>query len=224
MNLNVKAVLGVIGLAAALAVAIFAAASTLAFWQAWVFLAVFNGASAVITVDLACNDRALLRRRIGGGPWREIDPIQRKITVLISAGFIALIVTPALGHRFGWLPAPAWVAIAGDVLIAVGFAIVFMVFRENSFTAATIQVAESQHVITTGPYGLVRHPMYSGALFYLLGTALALGSFAGLIPFAALLPALIWRLTAEERLLAAQLPGYAEYRSRVVWRLVPGVY
>jgi protein-S-isoprenylcysteine O-methyltransferase Ste14 len=224
MNLNVKAALGVIGLAAALAAAIFTAAGTFAFWQAWIFLAVFNGASAVITVDLARHDRALLRRRIAGGPFAEKDPTQRKIITFISAGFIALIVVPALARRFGWFPAPAWVAIAGDVLIAAGFGAVLRVFRENSFTAATIVVAEGQRVIATGPYALVRHPMYSGALLYLLGTALALGSFTGLVPFAALLPALIWRLTAEERLLAVQLPGYDAYRACVTWRLVPGLY
>jgi protein-S-isoprenylcysteine O-methyltransferase Ste14 len=94
----------------------------------------------------------------------------------------------------------------------------------NTFTSATIEIAEDQKVISTGPYALVRHPMYAGALLYCLGTPLALGSYWGILAFLAMIPFLIWRLVDEERLLAKNLPGYAEYCARVRWRLIPGIF
>jgi len=113
--------------------------------------------------------------------------------------------------------------IVGNVLVAAGNYIVFLVFKENTFAAATIQIESGQRVIATGPYGIVRHPMYGGALIMLLGTPLALGSYWGLLAFAATMPFLIWRLFDEERYLAGNLPGYAGYQQRVRWRLIPGV-
>jgi protein-S-isoprenylcysteine O-methyltransferase Ste14 len=98
------------------------------------------------------------------------------------------------------------------------------VYRENPFTSATIEIAQSQTVVSTGPYAIVRHPMYASALLYLLGTPLALGSYWGLVPLAAMMPFLIWRLLDEERFLARNLPGYTEYQSRVRHRLVPFVW
>jgi protein-S-isoprenylcysteine O-methyltransferase Ste14 len=98
------------------------------------------------------------------------------------------------------------------------------VYRENTFTSATIEVAEGQTVISTGPYAIVRHPMYATAFLYLVGTPLALGSYWGLVPIAAMTPLLIWRLADEERFLARDLPGYTEYRKRVRHRLVPHVW
>jgi protein-S-isoprenylcysteine O-methyltransferase Ste14 len=116
------------------------------------------------------------------------------------------------------------VVIAGDVLIMAGFAVVFRVFRENTFTSARIEIAEEQRVITTGPYALVRHPMYAGALLYLIGMPLALGSFWGLVAFLPMAAVIIWRLLDEEALLAGALPGYADYLRSVRWRLIPGIF
>jgi protein-S-isoprenylcysteine O-methyltransferase Ste14 len=132
--------------------------------------------------------------------------------------------TPALDFRFGWSAVPLPIVAAGNVLIAIGYAIIFLVYKENTFTSATIEVAKDQRVISTGPYALVRHPMYAGGLLYLLGMPLALGSWWGLVPFAATLPFLIWRLVDEEEFLARNLPGYAEYRNKVRFRLIPGVW
>jgi protein-S-isoprenylcysteine O-methyltransferase Ste14 len=131
---------------------------------------------------------------------------------------------PALDFRFGWSAVPLAVVAAGDFLVAAGYVIIFLVYKENTFTSATIEVAENQKVISTGPYALVRHPMYAGGLFYLLGTPLALGSWWGLVPFAAILPFLIWRLFDEEAFLMTNLPGYAEYLKKVRFRLAPGVW
>jgi protein-S-isoprenylcysteine O-methyltransferase Ste14 len=131
---------------------------------------------------------------------------------------------PALDHRFGWSSVPLYLEIVGSVLTALGFFITFLVFRVNTFTSATVEIAENQKVISTGPYALVRHPMYFGGLLIFIGTPLALGSYWGLFAVVAALPALIWRLLDEEKLLATSLPGYTEYKQRVRYRLVPLVW
>ena len=156
-----------------------------------------------------------------GGPTAEERPAQRLSMLGASLGFIALLVVPALDHRFGWFAVPLGVVVAGDVLVAVGFGLIVRVYRENTFSSATIEVAENQTVISTGPYAIVRHPMYASGSLYLVGTPLALGSYWGLVPIAAMMPFLIWRLLDEERLLAKDLAGYTEYQKRVRHRLVP---
>ena len=130
---------------------------------------------------------------------------------LASIGFVALLVVPALDYRFEWSSVPLPVVISGDILIVLGFSIVFLVYRENSFTSATIEVARDQETISTGPYAVVRHPMYAGTLLYFLGMPLALGSYWGLLPLAVMIPVVIGRLFDEERFLSRNLPGYAAY-------------
>jgi protein-S-isoprenylcysteine O-methyltransferase Ste14 len=223
-TLQRKAFAGLLILFLVMAALLFLAAGTIRYWQGWAYLAVFFGASFLITLYLAKNDPALLKRRLSAGPWAEKEQAQKIIMAFTSIGFIALIVTPALDFRFGWSAVPLPIVAAGDVLVAIGYAIIFLVYKENTFTSATIEVAKDQQVISTGPYALVRHPMYAGGLLYLLGTPLALGSWWGLVPFAATLPFLIWRLFDEEAFLARNLPGYTEYRNKVRFRLMPGVW
>jgi protein-S-isoprenylcysteine O-methyltransferase Ste14 len=224
MTSNQKAWLWLSVLALVMGALIFGAAGDLRFWQGWTFLAVFFGASALVTGDLIANDPALLQRRLKGGPTQESEPTQRLIMVFMSLGFVALIVVPGLDHRFGWSQAPAIVALAGDVLVAAGFFVVYLVFKANSFASSTVGVAEGQALVSTGPYAIVRHPMYAGALVYLVGTPLALGSYWGLLVLALMTPILIWRLVDEERILDRRLPGYPDYKRKVRYRLFPGVY
>jgi protein-S-isoprenylcysteine O-methyltransferase Ste14 len=143
---------------------------------------------------------------------------------LTSLGFIGLLIVPALDHRFAWSHLPPYAALTGDLLVALGFLAVFFVFRANSFSSATIELASDQKVISTGPYAWVRHPMYAGGLVLLLGMPIALGSWWGLLVVAAIVPALIWRLIDEERFLSRELPGYVEYRHKVRYRLIPLVW
>jgi protein-S-isoprenylcysteine O-methyltransferase Ste14 len=143
---------------------------------------------------------------------------------ITSLGFIGLLVVPGLDHRFGWSQAPAAVAVFGNILLLLGWLGILFVFRANSYAAATIQVSSGQTVISTGPYGIVRHPMYASALLMLLGIPLALGSWWGVLVWAALLPALAWRLLDEERVLLRDLKGYSEYRQQVRFRLIPFVW
>jgi len=208
----------------AITLLLFVPAGTFRYWQGWVYLALFTGASALTTLYLLKHDPALLARRMSGGPRAEKRPTQRLIMVFTSLGFVALLVVPALDQRFGWSDMPPGIVIAGDVLVAIGFAVIARVYRENTYTSAIIEIAENQSVVSTGPYAIVRHPMYAGALLYLVGTPLALGSYWGLVAFALTMPFLVWRLFDEERMLAGSLPGYAEYQQRVRHRLVPFVW
>ena len=224
MTLNARAWLALALLASVMCALIFGTAGTVRFWQAWVYVSIFVGASVLTTLYLMKKDPALLARRMRGGPTFEREGTQRIIMVFTSVGFIALLVVPALDRRFGWSNVPVWAVVVGNVLVAVGFYFIFLVYRENTFTAATIEVTAGQRVITTGPYAVVRHPMYASGSLYVLGTPLALGSYWGFLAFAGMTPFLLWRLLDEERILTRDLPGYAEYRQLVRHRLVPMVW
>ena len=207
-----------------MAALLFVPAGTLDYWQAYVFMAVFVGGSTAITVYLAIKDPKLLERRMKVGPTAEKEPTQKIIMVFALLGFIALLVVPALDRRFMGSSVPLWVSLLGDILVALGFLSVYFVIRENSYAASTIQVAEGQTVISTGPYAIVRHPMYAGVLPLLVGTPLALGSWRGLGALIFFMPALLWRLLDEERFLRKNLPGYTDYTRKVRYRLVPFVW
>jgi Putative protein-S-isoprenylcysteine methyltransferase len=223
-SLAVKALLSVFILALVMGLIIFVAAGTIRYWEAWVYLVIFTIASLLTTIYLIRHDPQLLQRRMRGGPIAETRPAQRVIMTFTSLAFIGILVVPALDRRFRGATTPLYVVITGECLIAIGFYFIFHVYKENSYTSATIEVATDQRVIDTGPYALVRHPMYASALLYMSGTPLALGSYWGLLPFAALIPLLMWRLGDEEEMLANELRGYSEYRQRVRYRLVPGLW
>ncbi len=222
--MTVQAFAGLGFLLAVLAAALFVPAGTIDWWQAWAFLAVFAGAVVGITVDLALHDPALLVRRVKAGPVAERQRAQQVIQSLASLVFVALFVVSALDHRRGWSRVPDALAVTGDALVALGLAIVWRVFRANTYTSATIEVAREQQLVSTGPYAIVRHPMYAGALVMCFATPVALGSWWSLVPVGALAAVIVWRLLAEERTLANELPGYVEYRARVRHRLVPGLW
>ena len=223
-HLNARAWLALVVLAVVMGLLLFVFAGTVRYWQAWVYLSIFFAASALTTVFLMRTDPALLERRMSGGPIAEKRPIQQFIMLFTSLGFIALLVVPALDYRFAWSTVPLYEVLVGDALVAVGFYFIFLVYRENTFTSATIEVAADQKVISTGPYAIVRHPMYASGLLNLLGTPLALGSFWGLVPLAGMLPFLIWRLFDEERFLSRNLPGYTEYQKKIRHRLIPRIW
>ena len=223
-NLNARAWRALAFLAAAMAVLLFAAAGTVRYWQAWLYLTVFFGGAVLITMDLMRRDPALLERRLRGGPTAEKRPIQKFIMFWMQLGFIAVVVVPALDRRYGWSAPPIGAVLGGNILVAIGCYVTFLVYKENTFTSAIIDVAADQRVVSSGPYAVVRHPMYAGMLLYVAGTPLALGSYWGFIGVAATLPFLLWRLFDEERFLREQLPDYADYQQKVRRRLVPGIW
>lgn len=216
-----RALGGFIFLFFVMASVLFGLEGTLQDGRAWAMLLVFFGCAGAITLWLWFRDKALLERRVKAGPGAESDPMQNVVQMLAGLVFLATVAVPGLDRRDGWSNAPIIVSLIGDAMIAIGFLIVFLTFRANSFTAGTIEIAEGQHVIDSGPYAVVRHPMYTGALIMISGIPLALGSWWGLVPAALLVPVLVWRLLREETFLAANLSGYDAYRRRVRWRLVP---
>ena len=167
-SLNIKAFGGLLFLLVVMGALLFLPAQTLDYWQAWAFLAVFGVSSLAITLYLMKKDLKLLERRMQGGPTAEKEWNQKIIQTITAIMFIAMLVVPALDHRLHWSTVSLSVAIAGDVLVALGFLIIFFVYKENSFASATIELAPEQKAITTGLYALVRDPMYMGALFCLL--------------------------------------------------------
>ena len=223
-HLRARAWVALAVLTAVMGLLLFVPAGTLRYWQAWVYLAIFTGASGLTTRDLASRDPALLERRMRGGPMAEKRAAQRIIMLCASSGLIALLAVSAFDRRFGWSTVPLGGVVAGHALVAIGFYLIFRVYRENTFTSATIDVSEDQRVISTGPYAIVRHPVYASASLYLFGTPLALGSYWAFVPIVAMMPFLIWRLLDEERFLGRKLPGYTKYRKRVQYRLVPFVW
>jgi protein-S-isoprenylcysteine O-methyltransferase Ste14 len=219
-----RAFAGFIFLFAVVAIVFFGSAGSVNDGRAWAMLAVFFGCAGVITVWLWFRDESLLERRVKSGPGSEPDPTQNIIQALAGLVFLAIFAVPGFDRRFGWSHVPLAVSLAGDGIIAIGFLIVFLTFRANTFAASVVEIAEGQHLIDSGPYAIVRHPMYAGAPIMIAGIPPALGSWWGLVPAALLVPVLVWRLIREEAFLAANLAGYCDYRGRVRYRLATIVW
>ena len=223
-QLVIRAFAGLLFLLIVMAIIIFVPAWTLDYWQAWIFLVVFFVPPLLITMYLMKHDPKLLERRTTAGPGAEQERIQNIIQALAGLAFIAIFIASALDHRFGWSTVPAYVTALGDVLVIFGFYLVFLVFKENTFASGTIEVVAEQRVISTGPYALVRHPMYIGALVMLVGVPLALGSWWGLLAIIPMIIVLILRLLDEEKFLAKNLAGYSDYQSKVRYHLFPLIW
>jgi protein-S-isoprenylcysteine O-methyltransferase Ste14 len=204
---------------------LFLPAGTIHYWQAWVFIVVFGASSNGIGIYLSLKDPVLLERRKNIRPAAGSSPAQKVIGVLIVLGVLSLLIVPALDHRFGWSSMPAYIALLGDLLLVLSFVSFYFVFRENSYGGSTVEVFEGQQVISTGPYAIIRHPMYAGVVIMCLSTEVALGSWWGLLVIVLMeIPVLAWRILDEERLLRKDLPGYADYMESVRYRLVPHVW
>ena len=203
---------------------LFVPAGTLHYWQAWVFLAVFTIAMLYSTVYLVRKDPAVVERRMRAGPKAETRPVQKVVAASITILYCAQLVFSALDHRFGWSPAPPALSLIGDALVAIGLGIAIFTVNQNSYAAVNITVEESQKVVSTGLYGLVRHPMYMGALIMLAGIPLALDSYWGLALLVPVVIVFAVRIGDEEKMLEQELAGYREYAQKVHYRLVPHVW
>ena len=220
-NLFIKAVGGLLFVFVAVSGLIFLSAWTFNYWQAWTFLAVFMVSISAIFIYLAKNDPGLLARRVKS---TEKETSQKVIRFFVNLAFTAVIVLSAIDHRFAWSAASPLAVFVGDAFVLFGMLIIFLVFKENTFTAQTVEVEAGQKVISTGLYAIVRHPMYVGGLIFILGIPLALGSLWGLLMVILFAPVMAWRILDEEKLLTKDLKGYAEYRDKVKYRLVPFVW
>jgi protein-S-isoprenylcysteine O-methyltransferase Ste14 len=222
-NPRVKAWLSLIVSFVLIGLALFLSAGTIQYWQAWVYLVVGAVSSVPLTLYIV-NDPILLENRAKAGPAAEQRPTQKIILLVTGLPGIATFAVPGLDHRFGWSSVPPWLSVAGGFLILLSMWMVYRVFRENSFGSATVEIAKDQKVISTGPYAIVRNPMYSSAAVYFIGMSLTLGSYWGLIPAILTTLGLVWRLFDEEKFLAENLPGYRQYCAKVRWHLIPGVF
>jgi len=203
---------------------LFIPAGTLNYWQGWAYVAVAVIASGAYTLYLAKYDPALLKRRTEAGIAYEKEPEQKVIISLLFIAFFALVVLPPLDFRFGWSSVPWYISVVGDALVIVSFYVFYLVSKVNTYAAANVRVEEGQKVISIGVYGLVRHPMYFGALFLVVGTPLALGSWWTLLLIPLFLPILYFRIANEEKVLLRDLQGYEEYRNKVRYRLIPYIW
>lgn len=207
-----------------IALLVFVPAGTINYWQAWVFLTVFALSAWVPSVYLQLTNPAALQRRLRGGPTEEARPVQKIVMAGLYGSLAAMCVVSALDHRFGWSTMPAALSVIGCALVAIGLGLVVMVVTQNHYASTTVRVEEGQNVVSTGLYGLVRHPMYTGNVVMLSGIPLALGSYWALVFLVPGLAVLAWRIRDEEKLLRVELTGYREYTTKVRYRLVPGVY
>lgn len=212
-----------------LAVAIgmlFLSAGTWRFWQAWIYLVlVFAPVTWIFVYFLTTNPTVIERRLESDEPIATQKALIRWLRPLFFAAFLV----PGLDHRFGWSrvvpePVPLWVTILCDALVLVSLLFVGWVLDINNFASRTIHVEQSQPLISTGPYCLIRHPLYSGSLLLMLATPLALGSWVALPVFALLVPFYVLRLLDEEKMLRRELAGYSAYCHRTPFRLIPFVW
>lgn len=203
---------------------LFLPAGTFNYWQAWVFLAVVAIAAWAPIISVLRRDPAALQGRMRGGPTAETRAAQKALIAGLYLSLAAMVVVSALDHRFGWSRVPTAICLVGDVLVAVGLGVVALVIIQNSYATATVQVQAGQQVVSSGMYGLVRHPMYTGNVIMLIGIPLALGSYWGLVFVVPGLIVLATRVRDEEKLLEEELTGYREYTRQVRYRLVPGMW
>ena len=223
-RLTLRAFLGLGNLLLILVLLLFLPAWSVSYWEGWLFLLAFFLPVLLITLWFLEKDPGLIENRMRAGPAAEKERSQRIIQSFAGIFFVLMFVVAGTDHRQGWSEVPVSLVIAGDFLVVLGLSIVFLVFRENSYTSGVIEVGRDQQLISTGPYAVVRHPMYAGAFIMLLGVPPALGSWWA-FPFVFLIyAAIILRLLEEEKFLSLHLPGYTEYCRKTRYRLIPFVW
>jgi protein-S-isoprenylcysteine O-methyltransferase Ste14 len=196
-------------------------AGTVAYWEAWLFSALLLSCLATLAIHLLANDPELLERRL---QTTEPDPRQARIVALAGVCFLGLLVVPGFDRRFEWSQVPTTGVIIADLVVVAGVGLFAFVLRENRSASRVVEVRPGQRVVVTGPYAVVRHPMYVAVLLMGLATPMALGSWWALLPALLLIPVLVARIRNEERLLVAELAGYREYTHATPYRLIPGIW
>jgi protein-S-isoprenylcysteine O-methyltransferase Ste14 len=218
-----KTIFGFIQLHVILGILLFMSAGSITYWQGWAYLGVFLACN-LLTLYLINYDQKLLESRLNAGPTAEKEKSQKIILSFASLFVIGLIFIPGLDFRFHWSQVPLEAVVIANAGIALGFLIVFFVFRESSYASAIIEVSDEQQVVSTGPYSIVRHPMYTGGLLLFLFTPIALGSYWALLLFPPLTTVIILRLLDEEKFLSEHLSGYQEYSQKIPYRLIPFIW
>ena len=200
---------------------LFLPAGSIRYYEAWIYSVALFIPMITTLLYLVKYDPKLLERRMR---YKEKEEKQKLIIRLSRLPFIAGFLIPGFDYRFSWSDVPIAFVILANVIVMAGYFFVFLVFRENSYTSRIVEVEKEQEVITTGPYSIVRHPMYTGTIFMFLFTPLALGSWWAIIAFALWPVVLVYRIFDEERVLMKDLKGYKEYCEKTRYRLIPMVW
>lgn len=217
-----KAVILRIGLGLPIiALIIFPPAGRWDYWQGWMYLLTLFIPMFFVFSYLLKNDPALLERRMR---MREKEAAQRKIIAVSYLYFLVAFIMPGLDVRFGWSNVPPLISVIADILVFAGYMVFFWVLKTNSFLSRVVEVDTNQKVISSGPYAIVRHPMYFGAGIMYITSPLALGSYWAVLPAMLIIPLLVARIINEEQVLLRELPGYEEYTQKVHFRLIPGIW
>lgn len=197
---------------------IFLPAGTLSYWNAWLFMGLLFVPMFVAGIVMMFCNPELLKKRLNS---REQQPEQNLVVKLSGLMFVMGFVTAGFNVRFRWIVLPGWVSWAGAVLFICAYLLYAEVLRENTYLSRTVEVQEGQRVIDTGLYGIVRHPMYSATLVLFLSMPLILGSVISFAIFLAYPVIIAMRIRNEEAVLEAGLEGYADYKKRVKYRVIP---
>lgn len=223
-NIIGKTISGFIMLIVIMGILIFLPAWTINYLQAWIYLLTFSLSTILITIYLLKNDQELLKRRLNAGSSAEKEKSQKTIQLMASVFFCLIYIIAGLDYHFHWSNISLYISLLANIFVMLGFFIVFLVFKENSYTSAIIEVDKDQKVISTGMYSIVRHPMYFGAILMLVFSAVALGSYWGLLIVVALTFTIVARLLNEEKFLFKNLSGYDEYCEKVPYHLIPFIW
>ena len=199
----------------------FIPAGTFDYWQAWMYLILLILMMSAMSIFLIKTDPELLQRRM---QYSERRKEQKRLIFWSYPLFVLIFIMPGFDQRFGWSNLSPVISIFAEVLVVIAYGFVALVFRENSYTSRIIEVAPDQKVIDTGPYALMRHPMYVGMLLMYFATPLALGSWVAFLVAPLMIPVIVIRIKDEEKTLLEELPGYREYTQKVKYRLIPGVW
>ncbi|MBI5223779.1 isoprenylcysteine carboxylmethyltransferase family protein [Candidatus Micrarchaeota archaeon] len=200
---------------------LFIPAGTLDYWQGWIYIGVVFFPAIFTIAYFAKKDPQFLERRMR---YDEKEAAQKKIVSLGTLVFIIGFLIPGLDQRYGWSAVPIEQIIIANIMVFVGYIIIIITMKENRFAARTVAVEKGQTVITSGPYSIVRHPMYFGVLIMYLATPIALGSYIAIIPFLLVIPVLVLRLLNEEEVLKRELSGYNEYCEKTRYHLIPWIW
>lgn len=198
---------------------LFLPAGSTKFWEAWIFWIGFSLITLFITVYFIKRNPEFLSRRT---KVKE-QATTKKAPAFLKAYYIGFII-PGIDFRFQWSHEPIWLVIVSNMIVFAAYIFIFVVFKENSYASTVIQVENEQHVITTGPYSIVRHPMYLGMVIMSLFMPLALGSYVAIIPMLFIIPTILFRLKSEEEVLLRELRGYKDYCLKTHYRLIPFIW
>ena len=196
-------------------------AGTFDYWQVYVYTAALVTPMIFVLFYFLKNDPWFLERRTRA---KEKEKLQIVVQIVLSFIFLSGFIISGFDRRFGWSYIPVYIVILADIVILSGYLIIFFVFKQNSYASRVVEVDRNQKVISTGLYGIVRHPMYVGVLIMFIPTPIALGSYWGLIPMATIPLAIVFRILNEENVLCKNLPGYKEYCQKIKYRLIPFVW